>query len=145
VLAAGAAMQASLDAGVGVVVFPEGTSTDGSGVAPFRTPLFEHAAATGLPVHAAALAFSTPAGSPPAREAVCWWGDMELLPHLAALLRLPSIEARVSFAPEPIVDADRKRLAARLHALVGDEAARLREDDDAEDPPLAAAAAFPQP
>ena len=54
----------------------------------------------------------------PADLAVCWWGDMELMPHLWGLLRLPGFRATLAFGDGPIRDDDRKRLAERLHCAV---------------------------
>jgi 1-acyl-sn-glycerol-3-phosphate acyltransferase len=113
-----AAIEEALRQGEGVVLFPEGTTSDGSNVAPFRSSLLALPARRGLPVHAAALHYATPAGEPPAAESVCWWGDGELLPHLTRLAGLTRIEATLRFAPEPIADPDRKRLAARLEEEV---------------------------
>ena len=45
--------------GDSIAVFPEGTSTNGSRVAPFRAPLLAEAARGGLPVHYASLRYET--------------------------------------------------------------------------------------
>lgn len=107
--------------GRGVVFFPEGTSTDGASVLPFKPSLFEVAVRTGLPVYCASLGYTVPEGSPPAHLAVCWWGDMDFFGHLYALLQIPSFRARVAFAHEPVPRAervDRKELAERAHRSV---------------------------
>lgn len=109
-----------LASGEALVLFPEGTSTDGKGVLPFRAALLEPAAALGLPVRYAALHYATPPGERPASEVVCWWGDMEFLPHVRELLRLAWIEAAVMFGPEPIAAPDRKTLATRLQHAVAE-------------------------
>jgi 1-acyl-sn-glycerol-3-phosphate acyltransferase len=100
-----AAIARGLADGEGVVLFPEGTSTSGAAVAPFRSPLLALPARRGLAVHAARLSYST--------DAACWWGETAFFPHLARLCRLSGIEATVGFA-EPVRETDRKRLAARL-------------------------------
>ncbi len=102
----------------GVIVFPEGTSSEGAHVLPFRPSIFEAALGTGHPVHCAALTYRTPPGAPPARLALCWWGDMEFLDHLYRVLMLPSFEARIVFVAEPARGADRKELARSAQALV---------------------------
>lgn len=107
-------IEKALEYGEGVVFFPEGTSSPGDKVGPFRSPLLAVAARKALPVHYAALGYQTPEDAPPARLSVCWWGDMGFLPHLVSLFRLPRIEASLAFGPEPVVDTDRKRLAERL-------------------------------
>jgi 1-acyl-sn-glycerol-3-phosphate acyltransferase len=105
-----AGIEAALARGEGVIVFPEGTSTSGEAVRPFRSPLLALPARRGLPVHAAALGYDPPE--------VGWWGDAALLPHLLGLFRLRRIVATIDFVAEPIVDGDRKRLAARLREVV---------------------------
>ncbi|GAB4223310.1 MAG: hypothetical protein Kow0062_23160 [Acidobacteriota bacterium] len=105
-------------AGHGIVLFPEGTTTDGRRILPFRPGLLEVAARTGRAVHAAALSYATPPGCPPAEEAVAWWADMTLVDHVWRLLALPEIEARVAFAAEPVAGDDRKELAERLRGAV---------------------------
>jgi len=119
-----AEIEAALARGEGVIVFPEGTSSSGDEVRSFRSPLLAQAAHESMPVHAAALRYRTPDGEPPARDAVCWWGETPLFPHLLGLFRLSKVEAFVGFAPEPIVDEDRKRLAERLREAVVEEIVR---------------------
>lgn len=104
-------LDARLGAGDGVVVFPEGTTSDGSVVLPFRSPLFAAADRRDLPVHLAMLSYATPDGAPHPTQAVCWWGDMAFLPHLRALLALPSCTARVEFVTTTIPAGDRKLMA----------------------------------
>lgn len=109
---------AELSHGNGVVLFPEGTSSRGAEVLAFRPSLLDPAARAGLPVSYAALSYRTPEGSPPASEAVCWWGDMTFGGHALRLLGLPWIEAEVAFGDAPVVDTDRKSLAQRLWQAV---------------------------
>jgi 1-acyl-sn-glycerol-3-phosphate acyltransferase len=114
-----AKIERELRRGVGVVVFPEGTSSRGAEVLPFRAPLLEVAARGKLQVAYAAISYTTPAGSLAAHRAICYWApDTNFGGHLLRLLRLPSFDARVAFAGERIEDGDRKALAARLHSAV---------------------------
>jgi 1-acyl-sn-glycerol-3-phosphate acyltransferase len=108
----------ALHAGVGVFLFPEGTSSDGSDVLPFKPSLLESSARLAMPVSHASLAYTTPCRCAPARLAVCWWGDMPFAPHLWELLKLPYFEARITFGEEPMRHADRKVLAAALREAV---------------------------
>ncbi len=112
------AIDRALRRGDNVVIFPEGTSTDGSAVAPFRSSLLEAATRTGWPVHYASLSYRTRPDDPPARLAVCWWGDMEFAPHFWTLCGIAQIEASVRFGDEPVRGDDRKRLAQSLHQAV---------------------------
>ncbi len=115
-----AAIDGTLDLGVGATLFPEGTSSSGAEVLPFRASLLEPAASIQRPVHYASIHYATPAGSPPASTHVAWWGEMTFGPHFLALLALPSIQATITFGETPIVDADRRQLAARLHGAITD-------------------------
>jgi len=104
--------------GYGVVLFPEGTSTQGFEVRRFRTSLLDHPARTGMPVHAAALTYRTPPGGPPAHLSVCWWGDAPLFAHAQRLFELRRFDIVVRFGPEAVTGRDRKKLAADLHRAV---------------------------
>ena len=88
-----------LRCGYGIVLFPEGTSTQGFEVGRFRTSLLDHAARTGMPVHAAALTYRTPPGEPPANLSVCWWGDAPLFAHAQRLFELRRFDIVVRFSP----------------------------------------------
>jgi 1-acyl-sn-glycerol-3-phosphate acyltransferase len=111
--------------GDGVVVFPEGTSTGGERVLPFRPSLLASAAELGLEVRCAGLAYASGPGDPPASESVCWWRDMPFGPHVLGLLRLSGIRARVVFPSEAVRSSDRKELAERLWRCV---AGAIQED-----------------
>lgn len=115
--------------GHGVTFFPEGTSSGGDEVLPFRPALLADAATDQRPVHWAALAYATPAGSAPARESVCWWGEMEFVPHLASLLQLPFVDAVVAYGDAPITASDRKELARQLHKAIAAHRALLCSHD----------------
>lgn len=113
-----ARIRAALADGRGLVIFPEGTSSGGTSVLPFRASLLDPAARIGHPVHFASLSYRSPEGFPPASESVCWWGDMTFLRHFYGLLRLPSFEARVVFGPDALRAPDRRALADALHGAV---------------------------
>jgi 1-acyl-sn-glycerol-3-phosphate acyltransferase len=107
-----------LASGRGVVVFPEGSSTNGAEVLRFRPSLLETAAIAGIPVSYASLSYSTPPGAPPAHRAVCWWDEQTFASHFLGLLGLPEIRASVTFGGETIQERDRKILAERLQYAV---------------------------
>ncbi len=107
-----------LEAGSSVVLFPEGTSSGGADLLPFRPSLLAPAAQTGRPVRYASLRYQAPPGHPPASQCLCWWGDMAFGGHFWALLRLPYFDADVRFGAEPVGGTDRKVLADHLwHAV----------------------------
>lgn len=113
--------------GHGMIFFPEGTTTDGTGLLPFRPALLSSAAEQGFPVHHAAIAYRTPDGVPPAEQAVAWIGDDEFVPHMLAFLRIPRVAACVSLGDRPVVEVDRKELASRLEGEVRGGLRRARE------------------
>lgn len=122
-LRVGAELRSLLQSGRGVAIFPEGTSSDGARVLPFKPPLFEVALRAGLPVHCASLSYRTPPGEASARETVCWWGDMEFAPHFWRLLGLPAFHGSIDFEPEALRALDRKQLCELAERTV---AARFR-------------------
>ena len=109
----------AMAAGLTVVLFLEGTTTDGRGVLPFKASLLEPAVRNGWRVVPAALDYAVPAGRSTERE-VCWWGDMTLAPHLWNFTTLPWIRARVAWGAAVKVEerADRKSFAAELREQV---------------------------
>ncbi len=108
----------TLQRGQNIVVFPEGTSTAGAGVLPFKPGLLEPAARGHFPVAYASISYRTPPNETPAHLSVCWWGAMTLLPHLCGVFQLSWIEATLTFGGETLQGRDRKELANRLHAAV---------------------------
>lgn len=107
-------IRTALARGDGVTIFPEGTSTGGAEVLPFRPPLLSPAADLGLEVAGARIAYCSGPGDPPATECICWWRDMPFLGHALRLLTLSGIHARVAFAAEVASAGDRKVLAELL-------------------------------
>ena len=104
--------------GAGVIVFPEGTSSAGAGVLPFRASLLDVPARDATPVSWAAVSYESVPGAPPPHLTVCWWGGMPFGSHALGLLGLPEIRARIVWGEAPVVAHDRKTLAARLHEAV---------------------------
>lgn len=118
-------LSAALAAGRSVVLFPEGTTTAGETVLPFKPGLLEPAVRAGRSVAYASLSYRTPFDEAPASEAVCWWGEMEFVPHLFKLFALPEFEGELVFGAEALRAHDRKVLAKRLHAAVAHDLATV--------------------
>ena len=106
-----------LAAGVPVVLFPEGTSSDGSRVLPFYSSLLEAARLAESPVTPCAIRYELDDAGCVSRE-VCYWGDMVFGGHLFKLLSKRSLRAEVSFGPPRPLVSDRKSEAARFQAEV---------------------------
>lgn len=103
--------------GIPIVLFPEGTSTDGSQVLPFRSALLQAALETGCNVTPAALSYRA---DPPADAVkdICWWGGIRFLPHLWRFLALRSFDVGLFFGHSCPPQIDRKAEAVRLHGEV---------------------------
>lgn len=108
----------ALENRTGVVIFPEGTSTKGTKVLPFKSSLLEIAAHKSLNVHYASLSYSTPNNSTPASLSVCWWGDVTFQDHFWRLCQLPEINVLITFGANTVKDKDRKELAKKLWSEV---------------------------
>jgi 1-acyl-sn-glycerol-3-phosphate acyltransferase len=106
----------ALQRGLLVVLFPEGTSSGGETVLPFKSSLLEPAASLSHPLAAACLEYYLDDGD--ASEEVCYWKDMTLVPHLVNLLSKRAVRTSVSFRPVRGGYSDRKELARQLHAEV---------------------------
>ena len=109
-----ALLDEALNNGDGVVFFPEGTSSKGDRVYPFKASLLDLAARRRHAVTSAAIRYQTPPGETPAHLAVCWWGDMTFADHVLNVLKLPYFEATLVFGTESIQETDRKTLARKL-------------------------------
>jgi len=110
------AMQAALAEGLRLVLFPEGTSSDGARVLRFHSSLFQPAVDLQAQVFAASIAYTVPDGMPGTE--VCYWGNMTLVPHMMNLLTKDSVTATVSFAPTGFRFNDRKAAAEQMHCEV---------------------------
>jgi 1-acyl-sn-glycerol-3-phosphate acyltransferase len=117
-IAASGEIHQLIDKGLGVVLFAEGTSTDGKRVAPFKSAMLEMAAQKRVPVYYASISYSTKFDETAADKSVCWWGDMTFTDHFFRLLQLSGFEAVLKFGPEPVVAGDRRILAAQLWQAV---------------------------
>ncbi len=108
----------TLAKGLGVILFPEGTSTMGSGLMQFSPALLEPAARAAYPVSYAAIRYETPSNEIPAHAAVCWWGDRDFVPHFLKLLTVSKFDATIVFGEDAIQADDRKVLAKALRSAV---------------------------
>lgn len=126
-------LQQRLDAGESLILFPEGTSSDGNRVLPFRSALLSvaerQAGEKPLIVQPISIAYTRLNGLPLGhgmRPYLAWYGDMELAPHFWDFLRLGRIRAAVEFHP-PITIADfpsRKALARHCENAVASGVSR---------------------
>ncbi|MGH8504723.1 MAG: lysophospholipid acyltransferase family protein [Stenotrophobium sp.] len=83
-----------LAAGGAVTVFPEGTTTDGTGVRDFHPRLFAAAIAAAVPVQPVAIRYGLGAGG---RKVAPFIGDDDLFSHVLRILREPALAAEVAY------------------------------------------------
>jgi len=102
--------------GVPVVLFPEGTTTDGHRVLRFHSTMLQPAIDAGAPITPCAIRYELDDGDPGCE--VAWWGTMTLLPHMWNLLGKKSIRARIVFGEPVTASGHRKQLSAVLHEEV---------------------------
>ena len=110
-------------AGHKLLFFPEGTSTDGCVVLPFKSTLFQAFFAENLRhnlhVQPVTVCYSAPEGADP--RFYGWWGDMTFGGHLMKVLAAPR-QGRVEVIYHPPVRVDdfpnRKSLAAHCEETV---------------------------
>ncbi|MBV8393214.1 MAG: 1-acyl-sn-glycerol-3-phosphate acyltransferase [Alphaproteobacteria bacterium] len=109
-----------LDTGDNLMLFPEGTSSDGTRVLPFRSALFGVAqlrrGEKPIVVQPVAISYTRLDGIPLGRywrPLFAWFGDLDLVPHLWQMVCLGETEAMVTFFPPTDIDrlGDRKKLA----------------------------------
>lgn len=114
--------------GDALILFAEGTTSDGRRVLPFRSALIGAAqAAIGADgisyLQPLDIAYPRIGGVPISREhhaLIAWHGDMDLVPHLADLLTLPPIDCRVTLLParEITPETDRKVLTRAIEGEI---------------------------
>jgi lyso-ornithine lipid O-acyltransferase len=109
-------IQNALNDGMLVVLFPEGTSSDGKTVLPFKSSLLELAARQSHLLTVGCIQYTLADGD--AGTEVCYWGDAVFFPHLLNLLSKRNVYVSVRFAPIQSHSADRKQLAQQLHSQI---------------------------
>lgn len=116
-----------LHAGDSLILFPEGTSSDGARVLPFKSSLFAVAerwqGEKPLTVQPVTVAYTRINSMPLGRflrPYVGWYGDMELGPHLWELLTIGRVSAVITFHPPVTLETagGRKAMSAHCHAEI---------------------------
>ncbi|NQW94896.1 MAG: 1-acyl-sn-glycerol-3-phosphate acyltransferase [Polaromonas sp.] len=113
-------MTASLQAGDVLGVFPEGTTTDGTGLLPFHANLFQAAITANAPIQPVALQFiDTTTGQ--RSTAPCYVGDDTLAESVWRTLTAVNIAVVINFGePQFPAGRDRRTLALALQQAVAD-------------------------
>lgn len=107
-----------------IVLFPEGTTSDGNRLLPLKSSLFGAAAST-LPhtsdgvvyVQPVALAYTRVHGMAMGRfhrPLAAWPGDVELLPHLSDVLKTGALDAEITFCDAiPYTENSNRKFVSR--------------------------------
>jgi 1-acyl-sn-glycerol-3-phosphate acyltransferase len=124
-------MVARLKGGTSVVLFAEGTSSDGNRVLPFRSALLgavKHVAAHNdaagdILIQPMSISYVSSHGIPLGRQhrpLVAWYGDLDFMPHIREFIARGAVDAVVSYGEPVAIDAaaDRKTLTRRLEDTV---------------------------
>ncbi len=120
---------ARLASGTSVVLFAEGTSSDGNRVLPFRSALVGAVkeagarAAHGVLIQPMSICYTALNGMPMGRQhrpTVAWYGDLDFIPHIKALIGRGAIDAVVSYGDPVQADGstDRKTMTKTLDGAV---------------------------
>ena len=111
---------ARLAAREALILFPEGTSSDGNRVLPFKSALFsvaDHAATGPVTVQPVSIAYTRLDGLPIGRglrPLFAWYGSMSMAPHLWTMLGLGAVEIIVEFhPPTTLADCGSRKALAR--------------------------------
>ncbi len=140
------AMQARLAGGDNLVLFPEGTTSDGSRVLPFRSSFFAIVEGDAKPlVQPVSVVYDRLGFLPTGRAArplFAWYGDMDIASHFWRIAQHRGLRATVLLHPpvDPATFANRKDLTQAVWAAVADGAATLRQNRPPRPPAEAATA-----
>jgi 1-acyl-sn-glycerol-3-phosphate acyltransferase len=118
-----------LAGGTSVVLFAEGTSSDGNRVLPFRSALIGAVkqagsrAESGILIQPMSICYTSLNGIPMGRQhrpTVAWYGDLDFLPHIKACIERGAIDAVVTYGDPVATDgtADRKAMTKSLEGAV---------------------------
>lgn len=108
--------------GVPVVLFPEGTTSNGSSVLRFHSLLLQSAVQAGMPVTATSIRYHP---TPCIHERdVCWFGNAKFLPHLWRTLGVESLTVEIQFGA-PHIYHDRRTAAMRAR----EEVSAMRQNE----------------
>jgi 1-acyl-sn-glycerol-3-phosphate acyltransferase len=124
-----------LNAGERVVLFAEGTSSDGNQVLPFKSSLFAAVEPNGHTdrghvLQTVAIVYTRVYGLPMNRQqrpAIAWYGDMDMVSHAWGVLKGGPIDVHVRFG-KPVsmaIVGNRKKLADHAHQRVRSDFSRL--------------------
>ncbi|HCE45424.1 MAG TPA: hypothetical protein DET40_17940 [Lentisphaeria bacterium] len=112
----------TLEDGINLIVYPEGTSSDGKGILPFKSTPFEAVVSGNFKIHPILTRYVRKPDEP----TLCWYGGMTLVPHCWYVLGRKSTEVEIHIL-QPILSngKNRKELARFVHDYMEKEYEKL--------------------
>jgi lyso-ornithine lipid O-acyltransferase len=108
-------IEQKIDSGIAIIIFPEGTTSDGRSIKAFKSTFFKVPAGRNIPVAPVSIRYA-----PDMQDELVWHGGMKMAPHFWKIIGFRRIEAVVYFSPPIYESSDavssaevRKRLCAR--------------------------------
>jgi 1-acyl-sn-glycerol-3-phosphate acyltransferase len=135
-------MNARLAAGDNIILFPEGTTSDGTRILPFQSGFLAIAEAPAKPAIQVVTIIYDALDNLPVRRRdrpeISWYGDMDMASHVPVIGRRRSFHATLILDPPipPGTFPNRKLLSAAIATRLTENAAALRQGRPAAPRPL---------
>lgn len=107
-----------------VTIFPEGTSTEGREILPFKPSFFQTAYDAGVPIIPALCRYPNPDGSSP-NPHTAYYGDISLWQSICMVISQPSSTVELHFLDPIEAGEDRYATALHVHALLSEKQKQL--------------------
>ena len=133
---------ARLKEGFNMVIFPEGTSSNGKDVLPFKKTIFTCPVQAGVPILPVTIRYVSIQGEPVTtanRDIICWYGAMHFADHFWRFINIARSEVELIIHPpirEQVAEdwlAQTKALSSKVYQIVRESylqnAALAREQD----------------
>lgn len=115
----------TIELGVSLIVYPEGTSSDGSkGLLPFKSSIFEIPCVENLPVLPVILSYPDEK-----KNEICWFGEMAFAPHAWNLLGMKKINARIEVLPPVKPNGmNRKEFCEKIYSVMNKQFLEIKQN-----------------
>lgn len=110
-----------LHRGCPIALYPEGTSSDGSNILPFKSAMLEAAVVAKVPLQPVLMRFTSvnrQALTAGGRDRICWYGDMTFFDHIFRFLCLSRIGITFTYLPRIPAMEDRRTLSNTAESTI---------------------------
>jgi len=112
-----------LELGINVALFPEGTTSNGDRVLPFKTPLLSIAQKAGVEILPLCLKYTSIDGetlTDKNKDLIYYYGDMKFFDHLFKLLSVRFVDAELTLLDkvDPRTASSRKEMARSVYDMI---------------------------